>query len=142
MPLSPASPSFGPFDAGTDVDCRSDPGKSFAIASGTANLGNALARRLTTPRGALLYDPGYGVDIRRYLNAGFTDAQLGQVKSEIAAEVSKDDRVQNPDVTVVADAARASLSITIISELAPGAPFAFVFRVDKLTVDFLDARAL
>jgi phage baseplate assembly protein W len=142
MPLPPAPTSFGPFDGGDDVDCRTDTGKSFAIATGTRNLGNALARRLTTPRGALLSDPGYGSDVRRYLNAGVTAAQLARVKSEVAAEVSKDDRVQNPDVTVTVNPGAAAMAITIVTELAPGAPFAFVFRVDKLTVDFLDARPL
>jgi phage baseplate assembly protein W len=141
MPLPPAPPPFGPFDGGEDIDCRVDTGRSLAIAGGVRNLGNALARRLTTPRGGLITDPGYGSDIRRFLNAGLTAGQLAQVKSEVAAEVSKDDRVQNPDVTVAVNAAQASMTITVVSELAPGAPFSFVFRVDKLTVDFLAARA-
>jgi phage baseplate assembly protein W len=140
MPLPPAPVSFGPFDGGDDVDCRGDHGKSLAIATGIRNLGNALARRLTTPRGALVSDAGYGTDIRRYLNGGLTAAQLARVKSEVAAEVSKDDRVQSPDVTVTANAQQASLTIKIVSELAPGAPFAFVFRATSLTVAFLDAR--
>jgi phage baseplate assembly protein W len=142
MPLPPAPSAFGPFDGGADIACASDPGRSFAVADGIRNLGNALTRRLTTPRGGLLSDPGYGVDVRRFLSAGVTAAQLAQVKSEVAAEVSKDDRVQNPDVTVTVNAQTASLTISVISELAPGAPFEFVFRVDKLTVAFLDARPL
>lgn len=140
MPLPPSPTAFGPFDGGDDVDCRVDHGRSLAIATGIRNLGNALARRLTTPRGALLSDGGYGSDIRRYLNAGLTPALLERVKSEVAAEVSKDDRVQSPDVTVTVNTQQASLTIEIVSELAPGAPFAFVFRVDQLTVAFLGAR--
>lgn len=140
MPLPPAPTAFGPFDAGTDIDCSVDPGRSFAVADGVRNLGNALARRLTTPRGQLISDPGYGADIRRYLSAGVTEAQLARVKSEVAAEVSQDERVQNPDVTVTVNAPLAMMMINIVSELAPGAPFAFVFRVDAMTVTFLDAR--
>jgi hypothetical protein len=54
--------------------------------------------------------------------------------------LGNDDRLQSPDVTVTANAQQASLTIKIVSELAPGAPFAFVFRATSLTVAFLDAR--
>lgn len=137
MPLPPATQSFGPFDAGDDIDCTVDTGKTFAVVKGLRNLGNALARRLTTARGSLLYDTSYGVDVRRYLKMGFTPALLAQVKSDIAAEVSKDERVQNPNVTVTVNLAAQTMQISVVSELAPGAPFELVFRVDALTVELL-----
>ena len=135
----PPSPTVA--ERGDDINVRLDlPGRSFGLADGARNIGNALARRLTTPRGGLLYDPSYGTDVRNYLNAGFTPAQVARVKSEVAAEVMQDPRVSSVAVDVTV-AGAGSMTITIEAELEEG-PFEFVFVVDKLTVALLDARAL
>jgi len=128
-------------ETGVDLDCIADTGKSFTLAKSVRNIGNALARRLTTPRGGLFYDGNYGIDVRSYLNAGMTSGQISQVQADIAAEVSKDPRVENPIVTVTTDLPAASMSITIACEIAD-APFEFQVAVSALTVELITAEAL
>ncbi len=128
-------------ESGVDIDCILDVGKSLALARGLRNLGNALARRLVTPRGGLFYDPNYGLDVRAFLNAAFTAQQLAQVQADITAEVSKDERVEDPQVTVVSNVQTGSMAITIVCELAEG-PFQFLVSVNALTVELLNVEAL
>jgi phage baseplate assembly protein W len=128
-------------ESGVDIDCILDVGRSLALAKGLRNLGNALARRLVTPRGGLFYDANYGLDVRAFVNAGFTAQQLAQVQADIAAEVSKDPRIENPQVTVVSNVQTGSMAITIVCELAEG-PFQFLLAVTALTVELLSVEAL
>jgi phage baseplate assembly protein W len=127
-------------ERGDDLDVRTDLARtSFSLAAGVRNIGNALARRLITPRGGLLYDPDYGTDVRAYVNAGFTASQVAKLASEIQAEVAKDPRIQGADVDL--KIAGAAMTITILAELAQG-PFEMVFRSNGLTVDLLTVAAL
>lgn len=128
-------------DSGVDIDCIIDVGQSLSLARGLRNLGNALARRLVTPRGGLFYDGNYGLDVRAFVNAGFTPQQLSQIQADIAAEISKDERVENPQVTVVSNTQTATMTITIVCELAEG-PFQFLVAVSALTVELLSVEAL
>lgn len=136
-PILPALPVI----QGGDIDCILDVGKNLAIASGLRNIGNAIARRLVTPRGGLFYDPNYGLDVRNFVNAGFTPQQLAQVQGDITAEVAKDERIENPVVTVLQNLATATMSITITCDLAEG-PFAFIVNVNSLTVSLLEVQSL
>jgi phage baseplate assembly protein W len=136
-PILPSTPVI----EGGDLDVVTDlPGPYFRVASGLRNIGNALARRLTTERGGLFYAPNYGLDVRRYLNAGMTPQQLAQVQGDIADEVGKDPRIENPTVTVVQNLPAMTMRITIACELAEG-PFEFVIGVTSLTVQLLNAEA-
>jgi hypothetical protein len=137
----PSLPRTDVVESGVDIDCIIDVGRSLTLARGLRNLGNALARRLVTPRGGLFYDPNYGLDVRAFVNAGFTAQQLAQVQADIAAEVSKDERVENPQVTVVSNVQTGSMAITIVCELAEG-PFQFLVSVNALTVELLRVEAL
>ena len=128
-------------DSGVDIDCMIDVGQSLSLARGLRNLGNAIARRRVTPRGGLFYDANYGLDVRAFLNAGMTPQQLAQVQADVAAEVSKDERVENPEVTVVSNTQTATMTITIVCELAEG-PFRFLVAVNALTVELLNVEAL
>lgn len=130
----------GPTDVGDDIECVRDLGTTLSLAVGVHNLGNALARRLTTPRGGLFYEPDYGIDVRNFLKAGFTESSVKSVGSAIAEEVRKDPRVQGATVKVATNNADASMRITIGVEIAAG-PFDLVLRVDALTVELLEARA-
>src|SRR4051812_20722035 len=55
---------------GTDIKGIFDTGSMLSLATGLENVGNAMCRRLITPRGALFYDPEYGFDVRSFLNKG------------------------------------------------------------------------
>lgn len=127
--------------SGQDIDGIVDVGKSFAIASGLRNIGNAMARRLMTPRGGLFYDPNYGLDLRNYLSAGNTPQQLAQLQSEIVSEVSKDERIENPTVTVAINVPASKLTIAILTDTAVG-PYKFIVEIGKLSVDLLRIEAV
>lgn len=134
---SPPDPTLT--ERGDDLDVRSDLNRSsFSLADGVRNIGNAIARRLITPRGGLVYDPAYGTDVRAYLSAGMTAAQVARLASEIQAEVNKDPRVGGADVSLAI--AGTTMLITVLVDLAQG-PFELVFRVTGLTVELLTVAA-
>jgi hypothetical protein len=143
LPIIAPAPTLAslPVIEGGDIDCILDVGRSLSIATGLRNIGNALARRLVTPRGGLFYDPNYGLDVRAFVNAGFTPQQLAQVQGDVAAEVAKDERVENPVVIVVPNLAAATMVITVTCDLDEG-PFAFIVNVNALTAELLDVQAL
>lgn len=125
----------GDAQLGQDIDCITDVGLTLAIASGLRNIGNALCRRL---QGPLFYDPDYSdIDVRNFVGAGFTAQQLADLQARITSTVAKDDRIQNPSVTVTSHVATGAMSIAILCELASG-PFSFLVSVDKLTVSLIE----
>lgn len=138
------NPPLGPrnlIEPGDDIDVTSDLRRdSFTLAAGIRNIGNALARRLITPRGALTYDPSYGTDIRAYVNAGMTAQRFAQIASDVAAEVLKDFRLQAVDVDVTLGGP-SSIDLALLCDLAQG-PFELVFRVDQLSVALLTVNSL
>lgn len=128
-------------DYGVDLDILTDTRASLSLAAGLRNIGNAIARRVTTPRGTLFYDLDYGFDVRAFLNAGFTIDQLSRLQAQISTEVEKDPRVDSADVTLSPDIENQKMTITIRLELATG-PFELILGVSALTVDLLELRAL
>ncbi len=60
-------------------------------------LAQALARRYTTPRGGLFYDPMYGYDLRSLVGSS---ASLAAVQTAAAAEARKDERVNDCSVVI------------------------------------------
>ena len=137
---TPANTNFG-----TDIDCGPyDIPLIFGTCTGNKNLGNALVRRLTTPRGALAlinpsYGPNYGTDIRSLLSSALTRNSTSSMQAAIQAECQKDPRVQSAAVTVVlnlGDPTHGSATVTIIVTTSNG-PFPLVLSVDQLTVEIL-----
>lgn len=125
---------------GTDLDCITDIGPSMALAANARNMGNAIARRLTTPRGSLIYDPDYGFDVRALLNAGTTDNGAAITQSQIANEVVKDERIGSCDPTFVFVQSTGQLIITLSITLSNGAPFTLVLSATALTVTILQVQ--
>lgn len=125
-------------DFGTDWDVVTDLGARLTTASGIRNLGNALARRLTSPRGCLSYDLNYGYDIRLLLSAALTPAQVSAVQGAIERECEKDDRVRSCSAVLTHIPQAQSLTIVLSIETAAG-PFSLVLGVDKVTVTVLGA---
>jgi hypothetical protein len=126
-------------DFGTDLSCWPDLDGSGALVSGYIQLGQALCRRLTCPRGGLLYDPGYGTDIRGYLGetlAATTTSSL--IQSAIEREVTQDERVfaAQAQVTIVPAANMLVAHLTV--QTADG-PFNYVLAVTALSVTLLKA---
>ncbi len=122
-------------DFGNDLSAL--PGLTFRQQSGLPNLGEAIARRLMTPRGGLFYDAAYGLDLRRYLNAVNNEATRFEIETLTAAQCELDERVYSADVTLLTlDLRSARLQIDLHTRTGP---FRLVLAVSQLTVEVLRA---
>lgn len=118
-----------PFGYGSDLACRTDLEDDMREVDPMSvdALAEALLRRLDCPRGALPGDADYGIDVRSYLNRGTTDAERIRIETEIAAELTKDDRVSNVQVTVTQSADALSMRIGVL--VVPVDPATETFRL-------------
>lgn len=127
-------------DFGMGNDAVTDIPLKHRYVSGLKNLGNGIARRLSTPRGSLPYAPDTGFDLRDALNDGQTLAKLAAYEAAITHECEKDERVQAATVTVDTSniISTGLLKVTIVLQTADG-PFKLVLAVSKLTITILEA---
>lgn len=121
-------------DLGLDLSCVTDLEEDMAEVSGRTCLAQAIARRLTTPRGGLIDDPGYGYDLRDLLNADVGPRELAAAASAAENECLKDERVLSATVSIV----YAQQTVDVALEDADG-PFKLVLAVDTVTVAILQA---
>jgi len=125
---------------GVDVDCKTDHGFVFGLTAGFDTLGNALIRRLITPRGGLFYDPDYGFDVRSYLNVALTRTKMGELTQGIEAECRKDNRVRDASAVVTAIGfPDVDLRIALQVTTAAGPTFPLVLSVSELIASGLPA---
>lgn len=102
-------------DFGIDIDAIDDVPLSWSLASGYRNLGNALARRLSF--------------LTSLLNAGLTDEELQQFRSEIVRAVMADERVQGvAELDYTFNPRTSELRVSITVDTADG-PFATIFSL-------------
>lgn len=118
-------------DFGTDLSCLTDLSPTMSTVSGRRALGEAIARRLQTPRGRLLKHPNYGFDLASYLNDDLSQADIAAIGAGVEAECSKDERVIA--ASVVSTFAGGSLTIVITITDGTG-PFVLVFAVSAASV--------
>ena len=121
---------------GVDFSCIDDIDASLSLVDGRTCLGQAVARRITTPRGGLFYDSDYGIDIRDFIKqTGFSETQAARI---IESEILKDERVNNvvANVTFNQLAEEVSIIITVTDEQGP---FVLTVTVDNLTVELLQS---
>lgn len=106
-----------PFGYGTDVSLASDLSVTLELVDpfATRGLTEAILRRLDCPRGALVDDPDYGIDLRANLNRGMTADAVRALAGQIRAEVEKDDRIDRATVVVTPTPTADELSIEIIA---------------------------
>ncbi len=124
-------------DYGTDIACDgSDLDPMFPLVTGRRVLTNALARRFATPRGALFYDPSYGLDLREYVNEALAPADVADLQRDIEAQALADERVASCAVALAFNAAARTLAVTLALVDAEG-PFRLVLAVDAVTVAVL-----
>jgi hypothetical protein len=124
---------------GSDVSTFPDLDPAFGEMTGPRVVGEAVARRLSTPRGALRYSPSYGYDLRDLLNESVTQASLVAWQSAIQAECEQDERVLQASAALSYDSSTMSLTITVGLLTADG-PFKLVLLVTAATLSILDAR--
>jgi hypothetical protein len=130
-------------DLGSDLSCVSDLNPHMGVVSGRRLLAEAIARRLQTPKGALLDDPNYGYDLVGQLNADISQGDLGRIAAAITSECQKDQRVFSAAVTVVAatipgagNTSLLGLKVTI-SLITGVGPFSLVIGVAGVTLTLL-----
>lgn len=87
-------------DFGTDVSLADDLDPTGRMVTGTRLVGEAIYRRLTTPRGSLIDDPNYGMDVRLMLSRAATKRERDAIPKQLEMEIKKDERVQTATVTV------------------------------------------
>lgn len=110
----------------TDIDDRASEVRSDSPTA----IGQAVARRLITPRGMISSDLAYGFDVRGLLNRGVPAGELAQLSSDIAAEARKDERVSSIDCVCSYDFQTRALRVQLrISPVGALSDFDFVFSV-------------
>ena len=121
---------------GLDVSTFPDLDATFALISGAKVVAEAVARRITTPRGSLRGQPDYGIDVRDYLNEGLTPARVFALKAAIQAEAEADPRVASVDVDVTHDPKAGSLRVSVAGVSSLG-PFELVLAITAVSVEVL-----
>ena len=96
----------------------------------------SVLRRLTTPRGGLFYSRDYGLNVRAWLNAGFTPAMVSGLSSAIKNECEKDDRVESATVRLSFNAQSMRMRIKIELQTGLG-PFPLTLDVSDVSVQVL-----
>lgn len=123
-------------DYGTTVSCVTDLAAPARLVSGLRVVGEAVARRLTTPAGGLIDDPEYGLDLRQYVNGDLARADLDRLASEIESEARKDERVARVAATVTYDERARKLTATLQIATASG-PFSLVLTASQAGATYL-----
>lgn len=121
-------------NVGSCWSCVDDLTMPAVMVGGNRVVGEAIARRLTTPRGQNVGDPDYGFDLTVYLNADISTADISLIQSGIDAECVKDERVLSATSTVTL--VGTVLIVSIMLTLATG-PFTLVLSVNDVTVQIL-----
>jgi len=131
--LLPIVPRVAPTSLGygTDLSCITDvtPNVDEVNPVSPTAIGQAVLRRLITPRGGVIDDHGYGFDLRAYCNHGVTNTDLRSIGARVRSECKKDDRVSDADVTMTYLDRRLSVSILISPEDVARDDFALTFFV-------------
>lgn len=125
---------------GSDSYCLTDIQRiSTLVTDPRVVIGQRVARRLQTPRGALALingDPNFGYDVRQLVNAKLTPNFKVNAQKSIRDEVEKDQEVLSASVTVASADAGSGVAITILIQPSDG-PFSLVMNVRDLTVEVL-----
>lgn len=129
--------TFNPSDPlGVDISCYPDLDAGFSLVSGRTALGQALARRLETPRGGLFYDRDYGTDVREMVNDAATSAFAQQRQQQIEAEALKEERVGTATATVTYSPATSTATVKLAVDTAAG-PYTFILAVTQISIALL-----
>lgn len=103
-------------DYGSDVSCVTDLAADGRVVTGFTLVGEAIARRLITPRGRLIGDPNYGFDLTQYVNADMSPRDIAGLRAGVVAECMKDERVNRATVNAELDSV-GILTLTILLDL-------------------------
>ncbi len=134
MAISPVVSSF----VGSDTSCVTDLSRiDLQITDPGILVGQRIARRLQTPRGALALiggNPNFGLDVRQYVLAKQSPAQRQRIEGDVLAEVLKDQQVQSAVVRCTSAGDYTSISVAFV--IAEG-PYLMTMNVDDLTTQLV-----
>lgn len=124
---------------GSDLACAGDLTDDMVERDGfdPLVLAEALVRRLDCPRGGLVDDPDYGLDLRSYLNRPTTTREVRALEGQIRNELAKDDRVVTVAPVVTPSPTGEQLAIAIrVTPADPsiGGPFTMILAVTSAEV--------
>ncbi len=124
---------------GLDLWCVLDVTESLLEVDPTrpVAVGQAIARRLITPRGGLVDDPNYGLDLRGYVNRGVTQNSLLQLAAQVRAEALKDDRVVDANATISAGLRELTVTLELVLSDYLSQTFSLVFFVTSDGIELL-----
>lgn len=126
----------GELGYGSDISCAVDVDARMSEVDpfSTRAIAEALVRRLDCPRGALVDDPDYGLDVRGMLNRGTPATEIQALAGQIRSECQKDDRVD--DVRVIVTPSPTGRELRIQLHVTPIDPevggFSLTFAVTSL----------
>jgi phage baseplate assembly protein W len=116
-------------DFGSDISTFPDLDELLEPQSGRRVLLESVARRMSTPRGALWWAPSYGSDLGAILDGPVSDAQLRANATALQQQLAQDERMLSARVEASYVAATRSLRILVSITDADG-PFERVFTLD------------
>ena len=129
------SPPFGQDTSATDQV------RYGILVSGAKLVAESFFRFLRTPKGSLLDDPEWGDAIADRLGSDFSQADADALPGQLEAELGRDDRVDDVQVSVVFStigAATRKLTITIDATFSDGSSFSMVLAYQDLTLSLLE----
>ena len=119
---------------GSDLSCVSDIDPAAYEVSGRLLLGQALSRRLMTPRGRLLEDANYGFDLTQYVNSDLAPVDLAQIRAGIETECLKDERILGATANVQLINNVLIVNVILLDGVGP---FPLVLSVTAVTTTIL-----
>lgn len=136
LPAAPAPVDGAELGWGVDVSCVQDADDAFSELGpyDPRIITQAIARRFQTPRGTLLDDADYGLDLRGYLHKGMTQKDIRQLQTQALGEANKEQRIERSATVLTLTLALGVMSVSLrVTPLDPrGNPFSFVVRIDQL----------
>lgn len=94
------------------------------MVTGNTSIAQMIIKRFTTPRGRLMSDPNFGLDLTQYVSKTMSAAQLSSLAKQCNAEAAKDERVSSASISLVFTLGTITISGTVT--MAAGNSFAFV----------------
>lgn len=127
-------------DFGTAISCVGDIASDGRMVTGFAVVGEAIARRWSTPRGRLIAYSNYGFDLTQYVNADMSARDIASLRAAAAAEAEKEETVEKCSVSAELDTLTGILTLTAKVDTAEG-PFTLVVAASDVTLDLLSITA-
>lgn len=127
-------------DYGRDISCT-DSLRTGRYVTGYRLIGEAIYRRLTTPRGTLRggeAEENYGLDLVGLLGARATDDLVATLPDRIRNELLKDERIETVEVEIVSTGNDVTTALEIrIRVGSSSGPFSLVLGVNSVTAELL-----